>query len=482
MTLRLVAQLQPGSLASDFQATDLNGNSFHLFEHLDSGRIVILHCMAAWDSYSWEYYQQQTLESFDAIYGPQGLGSVIIRRVECETQNSYAQLSGPMSLSGNPSTDTWGDWVTGATVPIIDDSTLAAQLALPYLPSIVIICPDRIVRFADQVSLGNLANLVFQSSCTPISTGIDAALVSASSTRICGSNSMEIELVLKNLGTDTLFNTSIELSGATAGQIIPWQGALSSYQSDTITIAGIELLTDAFVTCSVAEADSNTANDTVRVRADVGFSTLLIKLELALDAYPDEITWEIRDDADSVIYSGGGYEVDYQYISNVFQLPAAGCYNFYLNDNRGDGLHGSQYGGFDGFCKLYSMIDSTAMEEEMFFYDGSYNFSVIDNNPSFLQFSFEAGSPLEVLESPRAHWNAFPNPVGNTLFLNAPSDVSSYRYFLLDSFGRKVADGMVRAGERFEFMDVSFLAPGLYSLCIETDKQLTRLPIIIGHP
>jgi hypothetical protein len=387
-----------------------------------------------------------------------------------------------MTISGNPATDTWGDWITGATVPIIDDSTLAAQFALPYLPALVIICPDRVVRFSEQVSLGNLANLVFQSSCSPLTTGADAALVSASTARVCGSNALDIELVLKNLGTDTIYSATINLSVAAVNQAIQWQGELASYRSDTISISGVELQSDSYVTCALAAGDVNVENDTIQVRADVGFSTLLVKLELALDAYPDEITWEIRNDVDSALYSGGGYEVEYQFISNVFQLPSAGCYRLYLNDSRGDGLHGSQYGGFDGFCKLYSMTDSSTVEEEMFFYDGSYNFSAIENNPSFLQFTFEAGSPLEVDESLSAHWSAYPNPANNTLYLSAPSNVSSYRYGIWDSTGKRVTEGTVRNGEGLSAVDVSYLTPGFYCLWIETDFQLIRKPILIQQP
>ena len=305
-TLNALAQISPGNLASDFTVQDLQGNTRNLYSQLDSGKTVLLHCFATWDSYAWEYYQQNVLDAFNSLYGSSGSGSVAVWRVECETQNTLAQLQGPASLSGSNITDTQGDWLSQSTLPLIDDSTLAAQFALPFLPVIIVICPDRVVRFADQRSLGTLATLVFQNSCPTLSPGFDPALLSASTSRACGSNTVDVQMVLKNLGTDTLFNASIIVSGSTPTQTYQWEGLLNSYQADTLTIEGLEIVADGFIQLAIQDANAQSINDTLRVRSNVGFSTQLVRLELALDAYPNEVSWEIRDDADSVLYIGGG--------------------------------------------------------------------------------------------------------------------------------------------------------------------------------
>ncbi len=479
--LESMAQLTPGALAPDFTVQDLAGNSRNLYAELDAGKTVILHCFAAWDSYAWEYYQQQTLDAFDALYGSQGNGSVAIWRVECETLNSTSQLQGPSSLTGNPSTDTQGDWLTGSTLPTIDDSTLAAQFDLAYLPVLVVICPDRVVRFTDQLSVGNLANVVFQTSCPPVVQGFDPALTSVTAIRSCGINLMDVELVLKNMGTDTVYSATIGIGGATNVQTIPWEGQLASYQSDTLEISALEVLADADIDFYIATLNLDASNDSISVRTIVGFSSQLVKLELALDAYPDEVSWEIRNENDSVLYSGGGYEVDYQYITGVFQLPGAGCYNLFLNDTRGDGLHGSQYGGFDGFCKLYSMTDSTTVEEELFHYDGSYNLSSIENAPSFLQYTFEAGSPLEVSETLASEWLAYPIPATETLYVRAPSNAVDYTCSLYDMTGRSVALVQMKQSERFAEIGVEQLPAGVYALLIQLKQQYIQIPVIIQH-
>ncbi len=473
------AQYTPGSLAPDFNVQDIEGNTRSLYSQLDSGKTVILHCFAAWDSYAWEYYQQQTLETFASLYGSNGSGNAEVWRVECETQNSLSQLQGPALSSGNVAFDTQGDWLTQSTLPVIDDSTLSVQLALPYLPLLLVICPDRIVRFADQLSLGNLTNLVFQTSCPPVAEGFDPALISAITSRECGSNFIDIQLVIKNLGTDTISNASIVLSGAINNQSILWEGQLASYGSDTIQITGLEVLSDTDIRIAIEDDNVNSSNDSLSVGSDVGFSTQLVKLELALDAYPEEISWEIRNESDSVIYSGGGYEVDYQYISNVFQLPASGCYQLFINDTQGDGLHGSQYGGFDGFCKLYSMTDSTTIEEEMFFYDGSFGFTTIANTPAFLQYSFDAGSPLWVDEIPLPKWVLYPNPADNMLNINITSGNGPIEISMLNAAGELVFRQQIKEYTTAIRVDVSSLPCGMYMFTLKsTDNYLgTRLII-----
>lgn len=476
-----IAQFTQGQLAPDFTVQDISGNTRSLYSELDAGRTVILHCFAAWDSYAWEYYQQQTLESFNSLYGPPGSGQLAVWRVECETQNTLSQLQGPASITGNISTDTQGDWLSGSTIPMIDDSAFAAELNLSYVPVLIVICPDRLVRLADQISMGNLANLVFQSACPPVLQGFDPALVSATTSRSCGTNLMNAQLVLKNMGTDTLYSASIEINGAVATQVYQWQGVLFSYQSDTIALENLEVITDDFIYLTLTNQNANYQNDSIRVRSDVGFSSQLVKLELALDAYPEEVSWEIRNESDSVIYFGGEYEVDYQYINHVFLLPASGCYRLFLNDDQGDGLHGSQYGGFDGFCKLYSMADSSTVEEEMFHYDGSYNFSPIENAPSFLQYTFEAGSPLPVAETDRASWKVYPNPAFDWLHIQLTGEDNTTEAILLDLTGRVVSRNKAVQGSSSLQLDVSPLPAGLYMLKLKNELHDVSTPIIIRH-
>ncbi|UCC78257.1 MAG: hypothetical protein JSW64_08180 [Candidatus Zixiibacteriota bacterium] len=65
----------------------------------------------------------------------------------------------------------------------------------------------------------------------------------------------------------------------------------------------------------------------------------LFEIRVMTDDWPDETTWELRDELDSVIISGGPYTGA---PNTLFTIPACvdstGCYSFTIYDSYGDGL------------------------------------------------------------------------------------------------------------------------------------------------
>ncbi len=475
------AQVHDGETMFDFTLNDVQGNSHSLYETLDEGKTVVLYCFATWDSYAWEFYQQQTLETFDANYGANGTQQCSVWRIECEPTNGSAQLMGPDSITGNSATDTFGNWLELSDLPVIDTAWIATQLGINFLPRLVIICPDRVVRYSDATSLYEMEQAVFETSCQAISIGYDPAIFSPVVERVCGSNVVDLQVVLKNLGTDTLQNVTIQISGATADASFPWSGELASYQSDTLTFSGLTLINDNPIGIAIADANDNTLNDSLEARSEVGYSQNIIKLELALDAYPDEVSWEIRNDQDSVIYTGGGYTIPYQFISAVFTLPGAGCYSFYLNDSNGDGLHGSQFGGFDGFCRLLSMNDSLNTDATLFDYDGSYNFTEVPNTASFVQIAFEAGSSLDVASTMDNQTLVYPNPANQWLRMQWEQTLNYNQLIIHDAFGRIIQDMPIMQGIQAIDLNTQDWINGMYEVTMISNLHRSSQRLMIHH-
>jgi Secretion system C-terminal sorting domain len=483
---RCFAQPAEGSIAPDFTVTDINNNSYSLYEKLDEGKIVVLHFFASWDSFSWDYLQSGEMQSLYSLYGPEGTDQIDVWSIESEPNNSLAQLQGPAAITGDQSTQTYGDWITNNVVPIIDSSAIAELFQIEYLPTVLIICPDKIINVSSEVSAASLMEEITEQSCQSLTTGNDPAIFSPAIERSCGSTNVDISFALKNLGTELLTAADIQVIGVSGNPTISWNGELLSYQSDTLIFEDVQLINDDPVQIVVLTPNVLTTNDSLSVTSAVGLSTLSIQLELAIDNYPEEVSWEIRNDNDSIIYSGGDYEVAYQYINTTFTLPAVGCYSFYLYDTEGDGLHGSQWGGFDGSCYLRSLDSSANVTSVLYSYNGSYNFSATPNTPSFEKAEFEAGSSLSISSEGLISLMGavYPNPGQDIFWLTFDGSFSgSSEIIISDQIGNRVFSSTQKINPGMEQIQLNLgdLASGMYMITFLTDGKMETQTIVISR-
>jgi len=109
---------QVGTTAVDFTVTDINGNEISLYaDILDQGYVAILDCSATWCGPCWAMHDSHTLEDIHQAYGPNGTNQVRVVFYEGDPLTTQADLEGTGS-------NTLGDWVTGVTFPIVNESPL----------------------------------------------------------------------------------------------------------------------------------------------------------------------------------------------------------------------------------------------------------------------------------------------------------------------------------------------------------------------
>ncbi len=162
---------------------------------------------------------------------------------------------------------------------------------------------------------------------------------------LCGGGEVVIVLTLNNFGEEPL--TSAEIGYTVNGgpeQTLGWNGTLAQYENTTIALpplAAEDGTTEvaAYVVSVNGQADENGFNDAVLVEytAFAG-ETFDFTLELVLDDYGSETTWEIRR-LGTVVYSGGPYEDDLE--GEVITVPLCledGCYILEVEDSWGDGM------------------------------------------------------------------------------------------------------------------------------------------------
>ncbi len=480
------AQIPDGTVAPDFTATDVQGNEFNLYSTLDAGKVVILQYFAVWDSYAWDYYNSGVLQELLTTYGPDGTNRLVIVQIEAEPSNTLSQLHGPESLSGDPATQTQGDWLTANPFIVIDSSAAAVLYGVDYLPTMFMICPDRITSQIDQTEASVIAAALNGQICPLLTDGQDPALSRLTTQSNCGSGLVDISFYLNNLGTEPLNTVDVFIEGVIAPFNFTWNGNLLSYQEEMVFFTAVPIAGNTDLQVSITTADANTSNNAVVIPSGIHQTSPSIKLILGLDNFPDEVSWEIRDDSGNVLFSDGDFNVSYQYFEDTYILPSDGCYTFYLFDEGGDGLHGSQWGGYDGTCYLKGLNGFGDVISEIVSYDGSYNFEETETPPSFLMAEFEVLTALDAsTESAEVGLMIYPNPSnGNLNFQLGNMDSRRTDLKIMDNAGQLVysrSQGFLPSGVKNFSADLSSLPVGIYIVKLSDDKTQVHSKLIITH-
>lgn len=134
-----MAQLPNGSIAPDFQLSDLNGNSHHLYQYLDEGKVVFVKFFACHCPNCWAYHNTETLRNLYNAYGPEGTDQIRVLMIENDEYNGDAFYG----LGGY----TQGNWIANNPIPMIDaegaDRMVFDDYNMNFYPLVYKICPDK---------------------------------------------------------------------------------------------------------------------------------------------------------------------------------------------------------------------------------------------------------------------------------------------------------------------------------------------------
>ena len=159
---------------------------------------------------------------------------------------------------------------------------------------------------------------------------------------------------LVNKGTQNLTSAQVTYTFNGVPTVINWTGDLVVNTAEDIElpeltgISGENTLSVA-VTLPNGLTDQDTSDDTTQTNFIITvFPVTNVKFKLQTDVFADETSWELKNEAGNVEYSGGNYQ-QFDSVSQVFNLTQAGCYTFTIYDVGGDGIC-CDYG--PGFYKL----------------------------------------------------------------------------------------------------------------------------------
>jgi len=236
-----LAQLPTGSVAPDFDITDINGESHNLYEYLDQGKYVILEFFGAFCAPCWNFHETHLLEDLYQEYGPEGSNQLMVISIEVEINTDLEELMGENGAEG--------DFVTGISYPIINDesgtvsgftiSETARLYGMNFVPNLFVVCPNRILSSLKVKDLDSEQILKVTDSCISQTIGNDACLIDINGMDpTCENEYNEVQCIFYNNGTTLIEELSIGVyKNAELQYSETWTGSMSTYEYDTINLS-----------------------------------------------------------------------------------------------------------------------------------------------------------------------------------------------------------------------------------------------------
>lgn len=480
------AQVPNGTLAPDFNVTDVNGVQRHLYDVLDSGKVVILEISATWCPPCWSYHQGGALQNFYEEHGPAGDNQARVFWVEGDANTNLACIFGQSGCNDYSP----GNYAAGVTYPLINNANLSNLYQITYFPSIFIICPNRKVYQGDPVP----ADLLWEKAqVCPIAYGENNAGIfeydpGYDLPEICGAQNLTPTFELTNLGSSplTAANILLKWNGNTV-QTINWEGHLNTYSDTLLQFGPLVVSEPGTLNTVITSINNNTVDDdfsdnfknTFYTDAQ-GFNDSRVLLKIRTDGYGEEIYWELKDDLGNVLDRGGNQFVGPNgggkfplgvgpgpgaypknaLIKDTLYLPANGCYSIHFVDGYGDGMC-CQYG--NGYFRLHNLdnpVTPIISGGEFEAYD-RHAFSVDD-------LSVATAQP-ELFEQVQL----FPNPANDLITVDLGTvNYDQLEWQLFDGMGQALAEN--RSESDLFQIETSNLPAGIYFLKLEIRQASTQ--------
>jgi len=254
----------------------------------------------------------------------------------------------------------------------------------------------------------------------------------------------------------------------------PWTGNLTYQQSALVDLPEItfnvqdnnELL--VYTTNPNGNPDEDTSNDTIAASfTNASVITPKLFLILKLDGNPDQTTWDVRNSAGTVIYSGGPYpNQPNQFIKDTLEFTDGDCYTFTINDSGGDGLCCSNGQGYYRLNNEANQLIYTNAE-----------FGLVD----IVDIKVLGVGIIET--SAGADLGVYPNPFDdNTLISFTLKATSQVNIDLFDMTGSKVKSldlGILQAGLQQVQLSSENLRPGVYLMHLRAGNEFFSSKISI---
>ena len=281
------------------------------------------------------------------------------------------------------------------------------------------------------------------------------------------------KVTLTNRGTSPLTSVILNYSmSGGANQNQTWTGNLAQNESAMVTLLNTASygILNASVGTTNGTTDERASNNTdTETFSPINYTFTNYVFNLQQDFWGDEITWDLKDGAGTVLYSGGPYEGKH---SEILPLPALitenwtlannQCYTFTIFDSQGDGIC---CGGGNGYYNIKSADGTTTV-------DSGASYGTIKN----ILFTTNTLGTNEFETSNDIY--LYPNPTKGTLNISIPSNFGlPNSYAISNVLGQKISQKEV-SKESDLIVNTSTLSNGIYFITIVKEDQKRTLRFI----
>ena len=151
-------------------------------------------------------------------------------------------------------------------------------------------------------------------------------------------------LVLNNFGAEILTSATIEVMlNGTVYQTINWTGNLPEGMTEMIPISIVGFINgtnqiSATTSLPSGMTDETPSNDSFSRDFEALIGGVAVFLNMNVDNYAGETTWELAELNGDVIFSGGPYDINNSLFTEEWCLDPEACYSFTIFDSYGDGI------------------------------------------------------------------------------------------------------------------------------------------------
>ena len=301
----------------------------------------------------------------------------------------------------------------------------------------------------------NDAKLKLEETCTPIAS--------------CNVPAAAAKAFLSNAGTSPITSATITYTfNNGANQVINWTGNLTPNQSTTVLLpidATDSGVVNATITSVNGGADQRASNNTtegvfILTPEPVQYAVNEVEFKLRRDIYGTETTWNLKNSAGTILYSGGPYSNNSTAtLTQLWILPADGCYVFTINDAYGDGISAP------GYYNIKTLAGEIVAEGGQF---GSTESKSFATSEMLGTNTFDTANSIQL----------YPNPTRSNMTISVSNATETPdTYSIYNTIGQQIALQKIKSNSDLT-INTSALSAGVYFIKLSKGTSTKTLRFI----